>query len=99
MRTIDLEKWRGRRDPIPLDPTVITFRAKPAKGACKGCMFDGQWSSVCRQAAAESISRGGADCEAGFIYVATDTDPRQLKLESGLEPAATGASPTNQRPD
>jgi hypothetical protein len=92
MRTIDLEKWRGRRDPIPLDPTAIAFRAKPAKGVCKGCMFDGQWSSVCRQAAAESVSRGGADCEAGFIYVAADTDPRQLSL-SGAAPAATDAAP------
>lgn len=98
MRTIDLEKWRGHRDPTPLDPATMLFRAQRAD-SCRGCIFDGQWASVCKQAAAESVSRGGADCDAGFIYVAVEVDPRQLIL-SGTSPAATGEVPDQlQKPD
>lgn len=96
MRTIDIESWRGPRDPVPLDPSTMCFRAQRAD-SCRGCLFDGQWSAVCKRASAESVSRGGADCDNGFIYVATEVDPRQMTLESGPVPAATDASPDQSK--
>lgn len=40
MHTVDLEKWRGKRDPEVLDPSSIQFRAQPIdRASCAGCMF------------------------------------------------------------
>lgn len=92
MRTISLEKFRGRRDAEVLDPAAMTFRAVPAKHECRGCAFEGQWTAVCKQAAARALAAGIADCDDGYVYVTGD--PRQIDiLESGTVPAATGAAP------
>jgi hypothetical protein len=77
MRTVDIEKWRGRRDTEALDPQAIQFRAEPRKG-CAGCLFDHQWSGVCRQAGEVAARAGIPDCAQGFIYVAAEVDPRQV---------------------
>lgn len=90
MRTIDLEKWRGHRDPTPLDPATMLFRAQRAE-SCRGCIFDGQWASVCKQAAALAVSLGLNDCDSGVIYVATSS--RQLELFSGATTGATAEAP------
>lgn len=86
----------GPRDEVALDPTAIAFHAQRAD-SCRGCIFEGQWSEVCKKAAVESVARGGADCDAGYIYVAVEVDPRQLTLESGHVPAATGTALTKPK--
>ena len=63
----------------PVAPEAIQFTARPAKG-CRGCLFDGQHSSVCDRAC-QAAERAELDhCERGFIYVAKPTDPRQVSL-------------------
>lgn len=53
---------------------------------CHGCLFNRQPARVCVLAAAEAVRRGLRDCDAVdqfgevVIYLATDTDPRQLDL-------------------
>lgn len=81
MRTIDLEKWRGKRDPVPLDPAAMTFRAQPATHDCRGCAFDGQWSPVCKRAAELAKAAGLPDCDDRVIYVVDDARQMPLTLE------------------
>lgn len=53
---------------------------------CHGCLFHRQPARVCISAAAEAMRRGLRDCDAVdqfgevVIYLATDTDPRQMDL-------------------
>jgi hypothetical protein len=93
MRTVDIEKWRGRRDPDVLDPRAMQFRAEPRKG-CAGCLFDHQWSGVCRQAGEVAEKAGLPDCAQGFVYVAVEIDPRQLKI---LSEPVKGATETGSK--
>jgi hypothetical protein len=62
----------------------VRFTVKPAakRHSCNGCMFDKQTSSVCVLAADAAISNGLPDCDdaPGYIYVADDSDPRQMTL-------------------
>lgn len=72
----------GRRDPVPLDPATMQFETRPAT-SCRGCLFDGQWWSVCQQAGELAVRAGLAECESGkVIYVARKIDPRQMKIEA-----------------
>lgn len=72
----------GRRDPHPLDPATLQFTTRPAN-SCRGCIFDGQWWSVCKEAGEVAQRAGMPECEAGgVIYVAREVDPRQLNIES-----------------
>lgn len=83
MKTVDIERWRGRRDAVALEPEMMAYReqAAPAKGSkCRGCIFDGQWSEVCKRAAAAAVRAGFQDCDKGVIYVAVERDPRQLSV-------------------
>lgn len=82
MRNVNLEKWRGRRDPVALDPEKMSYRDQvaPAK-RCKGCVFDGQWSGVCRAASAAAVRAGMRDCDSGVIYVEVERDTRQLSIQ------------------
>lgn len=75
----------GRRDPKPIDPAQVQFTTRPAK-SCRGCLFDGQWWSVCK-AAGEIAERAGlVECEAGrVIYVAKKLDPRQVDIMDVLK--------------
>lgn len=82
MQTIDLEKWRGERDPVVLDPRAIEFKVRAAPPmSCKGCLFDRQASSVCNVAGHEARQRGLEACDAGVVYVLVEKDPRQLPIE------------------
>lgn len=74
---LTLHKQFGAR---PFDPAQIEFEAVPRTG-CASCIFAGQRTDVCRAATAESLRRGGEDCDAGFIYVLKRKDPRQLTIE------------------
>lgn len=80
MRTVDLEAWRGRRDAQALDPQAMVFRAQAASGkdGCRGCAFEGQWTTVCKAAAARAVQNGLPDCDDGFVY--TLGDARQMDL-------------------
>lgn len=80
MKTINLEKWRGKRDPDAIDPSNIEFRAITGRTSCAGCVFEGQWSSICKKAAEEAVKRSLVDCDTGAIYVAVERDPRQIDL-------------------
>lgn len=71
----------GKRDPKPLDPASIQFTTRPAN-SCRGCIFDGQWWSVCREAGEVAQHAGLAECESGkVIYVVREVDPRQLAID------------------
>jgi hypothetical protein len=62
-----------------IDPASMNYDAVPAK-TCRGCLFQRQFSPVCRRAAALAVAVGKEDCDSGFIYVSRD-DPRQLTIE------------------
>lgn len=80
MKTIDLEKWRGKRDEEELDPTKIEFYASQSPKSCAGCVFAGQYAKVCQKAAEEAKRRFLPDCDDGWKYLAIRRDPRQLAL-------------------
>jgi hypothetical protein len=71
----------GPRDPMPLDPAEIQFKAQRAK-SCRICLFHGQWVSVCNHACKEAIKRGMPECGDNYVYVAVEADERQLNLLS-----------------
>jgi len=83
----------------PIDPSSIQYRAVPARvkapkdqpdRACAGCLFKGQRNKVCVQAGQLARVAGMPDCEdvdqatgKTFIYLARETDPRQLSIIEG----------------
>lgn len=70
----------GRRDPEVLKPNTMQFTTKPAS-SCRGCIFEGQWWRVCREAGIVAVLAGLPECESGgVIYVARKLDPRQLPI-------------------
>lgn len=83
-------KWQGDTA-APINPTEVRFKAAPApeQGECTGCIFCGQRSSVCFQAAEIAVAGGGVDCDVALpdgqtvIYVADTSDPRQMALLEG----------------
>jgi hypothetical protein len=75
---VSIHKWLGRRGE-PLDPESIQFTTRPAK-SCRGCLFDGQHTSVCDRACAIAQRIELEHCERGFIYVAKPVDLRQIDL-------------------
>jgi hypothetical protein len=77
MRNVNLEKWRGKRDPVRLDPTALEFQARRG-GKCDACAFNEQWSEVCGVANEEALRRGLKRCEDGVVYVLIEKDPLQL---------------------
>jgi hypothetical protein len=85
----------GHRDPVPLDPAAMAFRAQPAKKGCRGCVFDGQWSPVCKRAGELAKSSGRPDCGDGFIYVAPDKRQMDL-LKSGRSSECESPGQPNQ---
>lgn len=62
-----------------MDPANTKFTTAPAK-TCKGCLFNGERSPVCHKATALAVRAGLEDCDSGVIYIAVETDPRQLDL-------------------
>lgn len=76
---ISVQDWLGRRgEPLSLDS--IQFTTKPGK-TCRGCLFDGQHSSVCNRALDLAQRADMPHCEdAGVVYVAKPVDPRQTNL-------------------
>lgn len=78
-RNVNLEKWRGRRDAVELDPASLEFEAQ--RGAkCGRCSFNGQWARVCTIAGNEAVRRGLPRCDDGFVYRLVEVDPRQLDI-------------------
>lgn len=89
----------GPRDPVPLDPTQMQFKAEPSsRRTCARCLFERQWSEVCDRAIEVATRAGLPDCARGFIYVAAEVDPRQIEI-SGVGLAATSAPLTNTKTD
>lgn len=81
MANVNLEKWRGKRDPQTLEPETMAFVSKAGR-LCKGCLFNNQWASVCQKANEEAAKRQIAQCESGVVYVdAPPRDPRQLEIK------------------
>jgi hypothetical protein len=82
----------GPRDPFPLDPASMQFKAEPvSRQTCSRCLFEGQWSKVCFRAGEVAKRAGLPDCALGFIYVAASS--RQLELLSGAKTGATAEAP------
>lgn len=79
MKTINLEKWRGKREEVALDPAAIEF-APQKRHSCSGCCFEFQWSSTCEKAHQEAVKRSLPPCSDGFIYRMVEHDPRQADL-------------------
>jgi hypothetical protein len=75
---ISIQKWLGHKGD-PMSPESIQFTTRPAM-SCRGCMFDGQPASVCDRACTVAQRAEMDHCEAGFIYVAKEVDPRQANL-------------------
>lgn len=71
----------GPRDPLPLDPAAMHFKAQRAK-SCRTCLFHGQWVNVCNRACEVAATRGAPHCEDGYVYVAVEVDGRQMDLIS-----------------
>ena len=75
---VSIQKWLGHKGDA-LSPESIQFTTRPAK-SCRGCLFDGQHSSICDRAC-QAAARAELDhCEHGFIYVEKKVDPRQVSL-------------------
>lgn len=68
----------GRDEPI--NPADMRFTVKVAK-SCRSCLFDGQRTSVCHQAATVARRADLPDCDDGFVYVPIPIDERQLTLD------------------
>lgn len=64
----------------PLNPAHVPFVSRPG-ATCRGCLFHGNRSAVCRAAGEEAARRAITDCENGVVYVAPVADNRQLKIE------------------
>lgn len=82
MKTVNLERWRGRRDAVEADPAAIEFSARPARGkqSCSGCHFENQWAATCDKAVEEAVKRGLPHCDSGCVYRLVERDPRQLEI-------------------
>lgn len=78
-RNVNLEKWRGKRDPVELDPTSIEFMARQGT-KCGACAFNSQWSRVCGIANEEALRRGLKRCDDGVVYVIIEKDARQVDI-------------------
>jgi len=67
----------------PLDPATMRYKAAaaiPDRPDCSGCVFRGQRSKVCKEAARLALRAGLPDCDSGHIYVAVPIDSRQLTI-------------------
>lgn len=79
-RNVNLEKWRGKRETVELDPSSLEFMARQG-GKCGRCAFNFQWSRVCRIANEEALRRGLKRCEDGVVYVLIEKNARQLDID------------------
>jgi len=64
---------------VPMRPAELLFTTR-ASLICHGCIFRGQRSSICYEAARVALRAGLDDCDDGVVYVAVETDPRQLPI-------------------
>jgi hypothetical protein len=79
MKTINLEKWRGKRDEVAIDPSTVEFAAVK-RASCAGCAFEFQWSTTCEKAHHEAAKRSLPPCSDGYVYRTVERDPRQSDL-------------------
>ena len=62
------------------------FTAAESPHQCEGCIFERERTTECHAAAIEAKRLDLPDCEDrapsghGFIYIKTNTDPRQLRI-------------------
>jgi hypothetical protein len=84
MHNVNLERWRGRRDATELEPEMMQFTQRAAVRGCRGCVFNGQWSTVCKRAGVVAVRAGLRDCEDDVIYVASKIDVRQLTFSERI---------------
>lgn len=77
---IALADYLGPRDAVALDPKQIDFTSRPNNGDCRGCLFAGQWSVVCREARQMAKRAGMKDCYDGVVYVMAKRDERQFQI-------------------
>ena len=75
---VAVSDWLGHHGE-PLHPESMQYATREAT-SCRGCLFDGQRSSVCARASLAAVRAGMADCESGFIYVMREIDPRQIPI-------------------
>lgn len=75
---IAVSDWLGHHGE-PLEPSAMQFTVKPAT-SCRGCLFNGPRAKVCGRACEVAQRAELPHCEEGFIYVARETDPRQLAI-------------------
>ncbi|WP_208281108.1 hypothetical protein [Massilia oculi] len=75
---VSIQKCLGHKGES-LSPESIQFTTRPAK-SCRGCLFNGQHSSICDRACRAAQRAELEHCERGFIYVAKPVDPRQVSL-------------------
>ena len=80
--------WAGQ-SAAPIDPVAVRFKAAqaPVNFKCDGCLFIGQRASTCVRASELAEAAGQPDCDTVYpgkagtvIYVADDSDPRQMAL-------------------
>jgi hypothetical protein len=83
VRSVNLEKWRGKRDAEAIDPAQVEFAALK-RASCTGCAFEFQWSTTCEKAHQEAVKRSLPPCSDGFIFVQSIKDKRQKSLP-GIE--------------
>ncbi len=90
---VALARWLSN-DAEPLDPSAMQYRAVAATGVdgCTGCLFKGQKSKVCMAAGTAARLARMPDCEdrdadtgRTFVYVLIKTDPRQMRIATGVE--------------
>lgn len=66
-------------DTVQLEPEKMQFTASTAK-SCRGCLFERQFSPICKRASAVAVKADLPDCDTGVIYIAVEEDPRQLSI-------------------
>jgi hypothetical protein len=85
-RYVSIEKWRGPRAEVDMEPDKMRFTAAPARKSCRGCLFDGQWARVCNRVAELAALAELPNCERDHVvYVAVKSDPRQLEITGDEE--------------
>lgn len=75
---VSVQAWLGRKGES-MSPESMQFTTRSAT-SCRGCLFEGQHSSVCDRACKAAARAELDQCEAGFIYVEKQIDPRQVDL-------------------
>jgi len=77
MKLTALSDLVGQDDPV--EPAAMLFVSKPGN-SCRGCLFKGQRTKVCREANRLAVLAGFKDCDEGVIYIAHEGDLKQASI-------------------